>query len=146
MGSLPMNEQAHDYANDAPLFLIPGKLYAILSFFRYLAASAPLLLVALLYSLSWRVALHIGHWPRYMHDDPKFIFTDDPLYDWHFNAIALALLWTFCSVLILPILEVFLYRPPVLRTWLIIGFYILGLLLLGIDVASEGSRMAWWLD
>lgn len=53
--------------------------WALAVVLQHVLALSPLMILAAMYGASWRTQAIIGHWPRLMLDDPKFIVDDDLL-------------------------------------------------------------------
>jgi hypothetical protein len=116
----------------------------LLSWVQAFFAAAPLLFISLTYLFSAYAALHLGHWPQPLIDDPKFIASDDLLMDLLYFNVPIFLIVAFCSVVVFPLLTLLHWRSHS-RKWhfSLIAIFLVGCLLSYFGVSD---RLDWYFD
>jgi hypothetical protein len=122
-----------------------GPGFRVLIILYYTLALWPLIILAAVYTLSWRAASFIGHWPRPSLDDPKFIV---PVSDWFYDTLYPAIWYSFggltlALVLLVPLALVLRRKMSLFKIILLAGVFVAGFLLLRMD---PGSRLYWFFD
>ncbi|HYU35874.1 MAG TPA: hypothetical protein VEW48_27265 [Thermoanaerobaculia bacterium] len=109
-----------------------------------LALVSPFVPMAALHLLSRRGQELLGHWPRPMRDDPKYIGLDDPTY----QRLSIVVIYAFCFTgwclytwggLMLHLRKSLTTRKVL---WLV-ALFVLTWLVFSYD---PGKRFEWWLD
>jgi hypothetical protein len=131
-----------------PFFSSRLLLWLLIGLFLALAL-APFLFAGLLYTLSWRAEVILGHWPRAWVDDPFYSVTGDWLYDLLLRAVivfgyAIAIGLVAVPLTIIPALALWRRHP---RLWLwsliLIAIYFIGLFVIQ---TNPGDRLRWFMD
>lgn len=109
-----------------------------------LAVLAPLIPLVVLYLLSYRAGALIGHWPRLLVDDPKYIGTDDPAYQSLSRAFVYASAFAGWGLFTWSALFLHLRRSlPATRLRWLTGVFLVAWIMF---VCEPGGRYVWWLD
>ena len=118
--------------------------FGVMALLQHRLALAPLLALAMVYLLSWRIQALIGHWPRVWLDDPKYVAPGDRLNDLLYTAVMPLLLWSFVALPMLPLLTWLLWRKYP-RWWplLLLIVFLIGLFVLRFE---PGARFTWYMD
>jgi hypothetical protein len=104
----------------------------------------PLVPLAVLYLASWRAFGVLGHWPRYMMDDPKLICQQDTVYKDLCSGVSYACAFGGWSIISVGALMLHLRRQvsPTHLVWMAVLFFLAWTLFVG----EPGGRYKWWLD
>jgi hypothetical protein len=109
-----------------------------------LAVVTPLVPLAVLYLLSDRGYELLGHWPREMSDDPKYIGLHDSVYQGLRNAYVVASAFAGWGLLTWGALVWHLRKSiSARRMFWLIGIFLLAWLAF---LDEPGNRYNWWLD
>ncbi len=104
----------------------------------------PLVPLAVLYLASWRASTVLGHWPRYMMDDPRNICQQDAVYKALCSDVFYANAFGGWSIISVGALMLHLRRQisSTRLIWMAVMFLLVWMLFVG----EPGGRYAWWLD
>jgi hypothetical protein len=104
----------------------------------------PLVPLMVLYLASWRASVLLGHWPRYMIDDPKNICQQDAIYKSLCSGVSYANAFAGWSIISVGALLLHLRRriSPMRLVGMAVMFFLAWMLFVG----EPGGRYAWWLD
>ncbi|MES2464825.1 MAG: hypothetical protein V4671_30035 [Armatimonadota bacterium] len=106
------------------------------------AILGPLVPLAALYLAAWSASSVIGHWPRYMIDDPKNISGQS--YDLYISGVSYAMAFGGWSMIAFGALLLHLRnRIPSSR---LVWMSSLSLIAWVLFVGEPGGRYLWWLD
>lgn len=105
-------------------------------------AIAPLLVINLLFAMSWRVSESLGHWPQDSGD--FYAFRGDALYD-IFNGIVNTILSYSCmgSLVLLVLTVVLSIKQEIIRPLVLFLVFVVGWLAL---LLILGRVFRWYLD